>query len=442
MDDSISSANIQTKLTREQKEAVGLLSIGTFLEYFDLMLYVHMAVLLNELFFPKTDPFTSSLLSAFAFCSTYLLRPFGALIFGYIGDHIGRKATVIITTLLMAFSCFTMAILPTYAQIGITAAWLVTICRIIQGLSSMGEFIGAQLYLTEITKPPIQYPIVSLTSVFSILGGTAALAVSSITTLNGLDFINWRTAFWFGVVVALVGTVARTTLKETPEFADAQKRIKNSLNDSQQRELKNNPIWIQDAKIDKKTFLLLFFLDCGWPVCFYFSYIFCGNILKQNFGFTATEVIHQNFVVSMVQFIGMIILSFISYKFYPPKIIKIKLLFFVVIALISPFLITTTNNPYIIMFIQCCFLLFACDYVPAMPITYKHISVLRRFTYTSMSYALSRSLMSVITSFGLVYLYKYWGYFGLFAIIVPVIIGYIISINYFDKLEKEAGNYR
>ena len=86
------------------------------------MLYVHMAVLLNELFFPKTDPFTASLLSAFAFCSTYLLRPFGALIFGYIGDNIGRKATVIITTLLMAFSCFTMARLPTYAQIGVTAA--------------------------------------------------------------------------------------------------------------------------------------------------------------------------------------------------------------------------------------------------------------------------------------------------------------------------------
>ena len=78
----------QRSLTREQKEAVGLLSIGTFLEYFDLMLYIHMAVLLNELFFPKTDPFTTSLLSAFAFCSTYLLRPFGALIFGYIGDNI------------------------------------------------------------------------------------------------------------------------------------------------------------------------------------------------------------------------------------------------------------------------------------------------------------------------------------------------------------------
>ena len=66
----------QQSLAREQKEAVGLLSIGTFLEYFDLMLYVHMAVLLNELFFPKTDPFTASLLSAFAFCSVFVLCPF------------------------------------------------------------------------------------------------------------------------------------------------------------------------------------------------------------------------------------------------------------------------------------------------------------------------------------------------------------------------------
>ena len=66
----------QKSLTREQKEEVGLLSIGTFLKYFDLMLYVHMSVLLNELFFPKTDPDTASILSAFAFCSTFVFRPF------------------------------------------------------------------------------------------------------------------------------------------------------------------------------------------------------------------------------------------------------------------------------------------------------------------------------------------------------------------------------
>jgi MFS family permease len=431
----------QQKLTREQKEAIGLLSIGTFLEYFDLMLYVHMAVLLNELFFPKTDPFTASLLTAFAFCSTYLLRPFGALIFGYIGDNIGRKATVIITTLLMAFSCFVMAILPTYAQIGIMASWLVTICRIVQGMTSMGEFIGAQLYLTEITKPPIQYPVVSLTSVFSVLGGTAALAVSSLATTSSLD-LNWRTAFWFGVVVALIGTVARTTLKETPEFANAQKRIIKGLDNDQKKELKSSSIWIQESRNDKKTLFLLFALDCAWPVCFYFSYIFCGNILKQEYGFSANEVLYQNFIVSMVQFMGTIILSFISYKIYPPKIVKVKLVIFIIIALASPFLLNTLHSPYTIFCLQCCFLVFACDYTPAMPITYKHISILRRFTYSSLAYAISRSIMSIITSFGLVYLFEYFGYFGILVVLLPIVTLYIISINHFEKLEKAAGNYR
>lgn len=428
------------KITKEQKEAISLLSVGTFLEYFDLMLYVHMAILLNELFFPKTDPFTASLLSAFAFCSTYMLRPFGALIFGYIGDNIGRKATVIITTSLMAFSCFVMAVLPTYAQIGIAASWIVTICRIIQGMSSMGEFIGAQLYLTEITKPPLQFPIVALTAVFSILGGTVALGVSSLVTLEGFN-LNWRIAFWFGVIIALIGTIARTTLKETPDFADAKKRVTAVLNSEQKKQLITNRIWSQSDKNDKKIFFFTFLLDCPWPLCFYFSYIFCGNILKQEFGFTATEVIHQNFIVSMVQFIGAIILSFLSYRIYPPKIIKVKLLFFIVLALTSPFLIAVLPSSHTIFFIQCCFLLFACDYVPAMPITYKHLSILYRFSYSSMSYALSRSIMSLIISFGLVYLFEYWSYFGLLIITTPVVIGYFISVNYFDKLERAAGNY-
>ncbi|WP_375330931.1 MFS transporter [Candidatus Tisiphia endosymbiont of Oplodontha viridula] len=98
-----------------------------------------MAVLLNEIFFETTDSHTASLMAAFAFCSTYVFRPIGALVFGWLGDNIGRKSTVIITTFMMAVSCLVMANLPTYTQIGVAAAWIVTICRIVQGISSMGE---------------------------------------------------------------------------------------------------------------------------------------------------------------------------------------------------------------------------------------------------------------------------------------------------------------
>jgi MFS family permease len=196
----------QRSLTREQKEAVGLLSIGTLLEYFDLMLYVHMAVLLNELFFPKTDPFTASLLSAFAFCSTFVFRPFGALIFGYMGDTMGRRITVVITTIMMAISCIIMAISPTYAEIGITASVIITLCRIIQGLSSMGEVIGAELYVAETIQKPYRYFYVSIIPTLATTGGMLALAVATFVTQYTF---NWRYAFWAGAIIALIGTIAK-----------------------------------------------------------------------------------------------------------------------------------------------------------------------------------------------------------------------------------------
>lgn len=149
-------------LNKEQKQGVLLLSIGTFLEYFDLMLYVHMAVLLNELFFPQTDPLTTKIVTIFTFCSTFILRPVGGFIVGWIGDHIGRKNTVVITTILMAICCIIMANLKTYLDIGIMASFTVIFCRMLQGFTSMGEILGAQLYIIESLKPPYSYICVSI----------------------------------------------------------------------------------------------------------------------------------------------------------------------------------------------------------------------------------------------------------------------------------------
>ncbi|MEI8295518.1 MAG: MFS transporter, partial [Alphaproteobacteria bacterium] len=185
--------SIFSSLNREQKESILLLQTGTLFEYFDLMLYVHMAVLLNELFFPKADPHTASLLAAFALCSSLAFRPLGAIIFGWIGDRIGRKHTIIITTALMSISCLVMANLPTYAQIGVTAAWGVTICRIVQGMSSMGEIVGAEIYMTETIARPAVYPAVELADISAAIGMLLAIGVAFFVTSYGA---NWRIAFW------------------------------------------------------------------------------------------------------------------------------------------------------------------------------------------------------------------------------------------------------
>ncbi|MFK7973939.1 MAG: MFS transporter [Rickettsiaceae bacterium] len=424
-----------TALTHNQKESIAILSMGTFLEYFDLMLYVHLAVVLNEVFFPKTDPFTGSLITALAFCSTYILRPLGAIIFGYLGDYVGRKTTVITTTIAMSISCLVMANLPTYAQIGITASWLVTICRIVQGLCTMGEVNGANIYLTEITKPPVQYVAVGTIAIVGALGGVCALGVGSLV-INQL--FNWRIAFWIGSIIALVGAYARTRLREAKDYADAKRRVLGTLKDLNQKSsfLKQNIIW--NEKVKKATALALFSVECTWPVCFYFAYMHCGHVLKNSLHFTSEEVIQQNFILSMIQLASWIIVIALSYKIYPLKILRVKLVIFITLLPFCIYLLDNVTSSYQVLLVQSFVVSMGFMGVPAMPIFYRQLPIFKRFTYITFMYALSRAVIYVITSFGLTILAKYLGNWSFVVIILPIAFFFNQAINYFDKLNKVA----
>lgn len=417
-------------LNKDQGEAVALLSIGTFLEYFDLMLYIHLAVLLNELFFPQTDVHTANLLAAFAFCSTYFLRPLGALVFGYIGDHIGRKVTVVITTAIMSVSCLVMANLPTYAQIGISASWIITICRIVQGMSSMGEISGAQLYLSEITKPPAQHSVVAFLAFSVSLGTSAALGLASFVTSFGL---NWRIAFWAGATIAVVGAVARTKLRETPDFANAKLRVQN-IKKGINRAGRNV---IEREKVNNKTSLALFLMDCMWPLCFYFAYVYCGSILKHSFGCTPEQVVHQNFIVSLVQILSLLLFVFLSYRIYPLLILKVKLWISVILLLVCPYWLNYATQPSQILLLQALIIFFAADAAPATSVFYKYFPVFKRFTCISLTYALSRALTYLFTSFGLVYLTESFGNWSILIIMLPICVGYVFGLRHFEELEQQ-----
>lgn len=429
----------QEKLGSEQKKAVGLLSIGTFLEYFDLMLYIHMAVLLNELFFPKTDPFTASLLSAFAFCSSYILRPFGALIFGFIGDFIGRKSVIVITTIIMAITCTTIAVLPTYAQIGITASWIITICRMVQGMAASAESRGAEIYITESIKPPLQYPLVAIITVFSAVGTSFALGISSIFTnvnIFGTENQYWRVAFFLGAIIGLVGGVARTSLREASEFANKKKMLKMKFADNKVEWDKN---YFKDTFDNEKTFLTslaYFIICCARPPCFYFIYIYCSDVLKHDFGLSAGAIISHNFWVSIVDMCGLLFLAYISSRIYPLKILKAKLFLFFTCIIFFPAAMYTYPSELTVFVFQCLASLFVFDDVPASPVFYKHFPIIKRFTYTSLLSSFAKLMTYAITSFGLVYSTRYFGYYGIFLILIPVGIVYYFAVKYFEGLEK------
>jgi MFS family permease len=296
----------------------------------------------------------------------------------------------------------------------------------LQGMSSMGEIVGAELYLTEMVKPPKQYFIVTLIAVASIFGTVVALGTASLVTSFGF---NWRMAFWIGAGVALVGSIARSSMRETPEFVNAKRKVNNKLGEVFDKDtIEENPIIKNQKKLDKKTIISLLLINCGWPACFYFSYVHCGNILKNSFGFTPEQVIHQNLVVCIIQLLGLFFVGRLSVSIHPFKILKTKWYIFFSLIIISPYLILKISDPF--------GLLLACESHPAVPILFKHFPIFKRYTHASLSYAMSRATMYIITSFGLVYLVKYFDNWGLVILMLPISIGFIIGVNHFQSLEE------
>ena len=431
--------NVFLSLKRNEKEAIGLLSIGTFLEYFDMMLYIHMATLLNDLFFPATNPKVAMLLSAFAFCSSYVFRPFGALFFGYIGDNIGRTSTLIITTTMMALSCFIMAILPTYQEIGISASIIMIGCRILQSLAASGEVIAAEIYLSELLKPPSSYIIISILSEMCTLGGMFALFIAIVV----LELhASWRIIFLLACTVAFVGTSARTRLKESIDFADMKRRVKKVIEDSASNGLgkvvnileKTNHIY--QEKVDWKTSLAYFFIYSAGPLCFYITFIYGGELLKYTFNFPSEKIMFHNLKLTILSFISGVTLAMLSKYFHPLVLVKARAIGFL---LLSPFLsiiLPTTTNFHLFYCIQILSIIFYVGTIPAIPIFFLHFPIFKRFTYSSLMFSFSRAIMYLITSMGLAYLINCYPKTGILIATLPIMVSYFWGVQHFIKLDN------
>ena len=205
--------------------------------------------------------------------------------------------------------------------------------------------------------------------------------------------------------------------------------------------LKKDPFL--NKSIPKLTVLAYFLMHCGWPVCFYLAYIHCGNILINHFSYTPEQVIHHNAIVSIPQLLAALLLRvYLSNKVYPLKILKVILVCFSVFIVLFPYILSNTHSTYIILICQMFIMVFALDVMPAVPILYSHFPILKRFSYASVTYAISRALIYIITSFGFAYTTKYFNNYGILIIVIPVIVGYTLGMLHFNKLELGDGSLK
>src|ERR1700741_594960 len=205
------------------RKAVIASTIGTAIEWYDFFLYGTAAGLVfGKLYFPNEDPLTATLAAFGTYCIGFLGRPIGAAIFGHYGDRIGRKATLIATLLLMGIATFLIAFVPTYAEIGIWGAVILTVLRMIQGIGVGGEWGGSVLLAMEWSRTHGQRGLVASWPQFGVPCGLflANLAVLAFSSLSGDQFATWgwRIPFALSIILVGVGLWIRLGILETPVF--------------------------------------------------------------------------------------------------------------------------------------------------------------------------------------------------------------------------------
>ncbi|SEV96817.1 MFS transporter [Kaistella antarctica] len=209
-------------------------SLGTLIEWYDFYIFGSLAVVLATKFFPADNPTAAFLSTLATFAAGFVVRPFGALFFGRLGDIIGRKYTFLVTLLIMGFSTFLIGCVPEYETIGYAAPVLVLILRLLQGLALGGEYGGAATYVAEYSQPHRRGYWTSWIQTTATSGLFISLIVILVTktslSAEEFDSWGWRIPFWISILMVGVSYVIRRNMAESPLFAKAKKEGKTSKN--------------------------------------------------------------------------------------------------------------------------------------------------------------------------------------------------------------------
>ena len=209
-------------------------SVGTIIEWYDFFIFGSLATIISTQFFPKENPVAAFLATLATFSAGLVVRPLGALVFGKMGDMIGRKYTFMITLVLMGGSTVAIGLVPTYESIGFVAPLIVLILRLVQGLAIGGEYGGAATYVTE--QSPLNQRgfwtswIQASTGIAFILSISVILLTKSLMDSSSWESWGWRIPFLVSVFMVTVSVYMRKRMSESPLFAKAKAEGKTSSN--------------------------------------------------------------------------------------------------------------------------------------------------------------------------------------------------------------------
>jgi len=288
-------------ITKEERKVIFASSLGTIFEWYDFYLYGSLAPIIAKQFFVG-DPTTSFIFALLAFAAGFIVRPFGALVFGRLGDMIGRKYTFLVTILIMGASTFFVGLLPSYASIGIAAPIILVSLRLLQGLALGGEYGGAATYVAEHAPEGKRGAFTAWIQTTATLGFFLSLMVilGTRTAMGETDFTawGWRIPFLVSVLLLGISVWIRLSMNESPAFAKMKAEGKTSKAPLTESFLK--------AKNAKIVFLALVGLTMGQAVVWYtgqfYALFFMTQTLKVDLS-TANIMVAASLILATPFFI-------------------------------------------------------------------------------------------------------------------------------------------
>jgi MFS family permease len=264
-------------------KVIGAAAAGTMIEWYDFYIFGSLAAIMSGLFFPKDNPTAGFLLTLATFATGFAVRPFGAIVFGRVGDRIGRKYAFLVTLLIMGGATFLIGVLPTYEQVGMLAPLILVVLRLLQGLALGGEYGGAAVYVAEHVPDHRRGFYTSFIQTTATLGLFVSLGVILIVrtsmTETAFKTWGWRIPFLLSILLVGMSIYIRMRLRESPLFTQLKNEGKTStspLRDS----FGNKRNW-------KVILLVLFGAAAGQAVVWYtgqfYALIFLQNILEVDF---------------------------------------------------------------------------------------------------------------------------------------------------------------
>jgi MHS family proline/betaine transporter-like MFS transporter len=295
------------------KKTIASAIIGNILEWYDFILYAYFITIFSKIFFPHQNNFHTLLLTYSLFAASYLMRPLGALIFGFIGDRLGRKTSLYYSIAIMSISSFMLSALPDYNSWGVYSIILFIIIRLSQGLALGGEYSGAALYLIESAPPNYKtfFGSFALAGAYSgfILSSFVVTILSHLFSPANLESYGWRFGFLLGGFVGLVGFYIRSKLTETTEFQKAKLQSSTLVNPLKE-------LYIHHWK-NLSIALAVGILPAGLS---YMVFVYFNNFLITHGNYTIQQTSSINFIMMLFVVFTIPLIGFLADKFLSRKI--------------------------------------------------------------------------------------------------------------------------